>query len=402
MKKPGSLILRDLWDGMRTQPGKVGLSYLAMVIGISTLIVLMALLGGLKERSRRILNELGVNVIGLFQAGATDRAKSAGLEERHALMLAANLPECSVSTVRRYNVPTLGTKSHLTVVATDSALPAIRQWPLEDGRFLDKRDLEMGERHAVVSRSLSRLWDWKVGNLIMLRDLPFRIVGLVDLGGTVSDNEFEGSGLNLGEYIVFVPKTVTPYWTNNPLNPKTGLDAIFLQFQAREKYASVLATVQDLLDQPDYRVKELSWVTPETLTRQIKKLERTIRLTLGSIVGLCLILGGTTLMSLMVSNVRERKTEIGLRRALGASQWDIASLFVLEAGLITGAAAVTAVLITHALLFLGRSTFPVPLQLGWESVLIPFTTALFLSLFFSYWPALSAAKISPAEALRNE
>ena len=107
-------------------------------------------------------------------------------------------------------------------------------------------------------------------------------------------------------------------------------------------------------------------------------------------------------MSLMVANVRERVMEIGLRRALGASQWDIAALFVMEACLVAGSAAVVATLGTNLLLSLGRQAFPTSLRLGWVSILTPLIVAVFLGIVFSYWPARFAAKITPSEALRNE
>lgn len=402
MRESWLLMIRDVWEGIRTQPAKVGLSFMAVAVGISSLIVLIALLGGLQEKSRSILSELGVNVVGIFQTGEVDGTKADSLGERHAALLTSNLPECTISTMRRYDVPTLGTRKNLTVVATDDYLIQVRQWQMEDGRFLDSRDVAKGERNAVITKSLSLLWNWKVGNLIMLRNTPFKIVGIVSAGGKTVEPEFNDPGLMLGEYIVFVPKTITPNWSTSPREPGPGLQAIFLRVPKGEKFSSTLAAAQGLLSQPDYGVTNVSWVTPESLTSGLKKLQQTIKLTIGSIAILCLILGGTTLMSLMVANVRERVTEIGLRRALGATQWDIALLFILEACLVTGAAAATAVLITHVVLILGRPSLPVPLKLGWESLLIPILAALLLAILFSYWPARSAARISPSEALRNE
>ena len=87
---------------------------------------------------------------------------------------------------------------------------------------------------------------------------------------------------------------------------------------------------------------------------------------------------------------------------MGASQWDITALFVLEACLVAGTAAVVATLGTHLLLVLGRGVLPVPLRLGLVSILAPFVLAVILGMVFSYWPAKVASKITPSEALRNE
>lgn len=396
------LLIKDIWDGIRTQVGRAALSFMSISIGVSALIVLIAILGGLQERSRQIVKELGVNVVGILQKGVSDKNTDSTLKERHASLLALNLPDCSVSTIRRYSVPTLGTQELLTVVGTDSSLINIRQWQMYDGRFLDYLDIEGRERNAVISKSLSSLWSWKVGNLIMLRNIPFKIVGIVEAGGSALDTELSESGLMLGDRVLFVPKTVPPYWEIDQKNPSPAIDAIFLRVPASMNFTHTVAAARRLLLHSDYPVSNISWVTPESLIQGIKKLQNTIRLTVGSIAVLCLILGGTTLMSLMIANVRDRVTEIGLRRAMGASRWSIAILFVLEACLITGIAAIATTLVTHLILIMGRNTLPVPLKLGHDSIMIPLIAALILGIIFSYLPAKSAANITPSEALRNE
>ena len=122
----------------------------------------------------------------------------------------------------------------------------------------------------------------------------------------------------------------------------------------------------------------------------------------GSVVALALLLAGTTLMSLMLTNVRSSVTEIGLRRALGASRRDIISMFLMEACLINGIAAVVAIAGTYLLLLIGRNALPVPISTGSGTLIIPLVVAFILSITFSYWPAKKAARITPSEALRNE
>lgn len=394
--------LRDIWDGIRTQPGRVGLALLAISIGVSSLTVLVAVLSGLREKSRQIVQELGVNVIAIIQQKGDSQNIASRLEEWHASLLAFNLPDCRISTIRRYEAPTLGTNETLTVVATDSSLIHIRQWRLDDGRFLDHSDIENQERNAVVSKSLSKLWNWKVGNLVMLRNTPFKIVGIVDAGGGALDTESGGSNLILGERVIFVPKTVPPNWMVGYNNPGRFLDAIFLNVPTSLNFDHTLSKAQRLLSHPERPVDHISWVTPESLISGIKKLQDTIGITVGSIAILCLVLGGTALMSLMVANVRDRVTEIGLRRALGATEWDIAALFVIEACLVTGSATLAGTTVTHILLLLGRHALPVPVRLGLMSILIPLIVSLLLGMIFSYWPAKTAAKITPSEALRYE
>jgi putative ABC transport system permease protein len=402
LRKRSGPVLEDLRDGIRTQRGRMGLAFLAIAIGIASLAALIAVSGGLREKSREMVQELGANVIGIFDRDEPGRLAAFRLEDRHARLLAVNLPGCTVTTVRVYKVPTLGTNELVSVAATDEALIEVRQWQLESGRFLDASDLANRERNAVVSRSLSRLWGWKVGALVILGDVPFRVVGIVAVGSGALDAESADPRLSLGERVIFVPKTVAPYWATDPGTSEHGIDAIFVRVPAPQDPGRVLAVGQRLLSQPDNLLDGFSWVTPETLIRRVESIRHTIALTVGSIVALCLLLGGTTLMSLMVANVRERVAEIGLRRAIGASETDIASLFILEACLVTCAAALVGTAGTHLLLLVFQSQLPVPLRLGAASVLLPPVAAVALGAAFAYWPARLAARITPSEALRNE
>ena len=349
MKTRFPAALRDLYDDVRARPGRVGLSFLALAVGMTALTVLLAVLGGLAERSRRIVEELGVNV-----------------------------------------------------VATQESLQAIRQWRLRAGRFLDATDLRTRERSAVISASLADRWNWNVGQVIQLRDMPFRVVGILSYEAGALAAESDTPALTPGEFVVWVPLTVPPYWLSSRIPPEPEIDALFIQAPDGEPLDRVVARTRILLQQPDLATPALSYITPDVLLEKVRRLQRTIQVTVGSIALLCLLLGGTTLMSLMVANVRDRVTEIGLRRALGATRGDIAQLFVLESVLVTLAAALAGSGGTWILLYASRTSFPAPLDLQAETVIIPLLVAIGLGTLFSYAPARSAAAISPAEALRNE
>ncbi len=392
----------DIVEGIRAQPAGVAISLSAIAIGIASLTVLMAVVGGLRDRADQMIDELGVNVIAIInQAGITATNKT-GLTVQHASLLEQNLPGHIVATVRRYDVPTFGTNSFLSVIATDSSFADIRQWRLSDGRFLDSRDIDNRERSAVISQTLSSQWGWKTGDIIMLRNMPFNIVGIVETGGTALDTEVANSDLILGERVVFVPKTLVPYWADSSMQIDDKLDAVFLKIPNSTSLATSEKLSRRLLSESGSHLDDISWVTPDTLIQGINKLGKTISLAAGSVVALALLLAGTTLMSLMLTNVRTRVTEIGLRRALGASERDIISMFLMEACLITGIAAVVAIAGTYLLLLIGRNALPVPISTGSGTLIIPLVVAFILSITFSYWPAKKAARITPSEALRNE
>lgn len=395
--------LGDIVEGIRAQPAGVAISLSAIAIGITSLTVLMAVVGGLRARADQMVDELGANVIAIInQPEATDTNKM-GLRLQHASLLEQNFPDHIIATVRRYDVPTFGTNSFLSVVATDSSFAEIRQWPLSDGRFLDFRDIDGRERSAVISQTLSKQWGWNTGDIIMLRDVPFNIVGIVETGAAALDTEVGNSDLILGEHVVFVPRTLVPYWADGSMPIDDKLDAVFLKVpESTSLAASEMLSRRLLQEGPGKHLDDISWITPETLIQGISKMGKTISWVAGSIVALALLLAGTTLMSLMLTNVRSRVTEIGLRRALGASRRDVIFMFLMEAWLIAGVAAIVAVGGTYFLLELGRNSLPVPISTGSGTIIVPFVVAFVLSISFSYWPAKNAARITPSEALRND
>jgi putative ABC transport system permease protein len=394
--------LRDIADDIRSRPGRAGLSFLAIAVGMTALTVLLAVLGGLQERGRQIVQELGVNVFGIAQGPGAAGPETQRLAARHAELLALNLPGCQVAGTKSYEVSTTGSDRQLKVMATDHALLAIRQWQMADGRFLDEHDLRNRERVVVLSEELARAWQWKVGDIIQLRDTPFRVIGIVRVTAGALDGDAGDPAVTPGHRAVFVPRTVPPYWLSSRVAPEEELDTVFVRVEDGARFDRALARARILLQQPDQKLGNLSFVTPDLLLEKVRRLQATIRLTVGSIAALCLILGGTTLMSLMVANVRDRVTEIGLRRALGATAGDIAGLFVLEAILVTAGAAAAGSGLTAAALRLAQDRFPVPLALDAGIVLVPLVAAVLLGTAFSYGPARAAARISPAEALRNE
>lgn len=397
-----TVTLIDVFEGIRTQPARNALSLLAIAIGAAALAILMAILGGLSEKAENLVQELGGNVVVVIAPHASADGAAPRLSTRHLALLSDNLPGCVLSGMRVHRVVVPGHKELLSVVATDSTLPAIRQWPLRAGRLLDQHDIDHHERNIVIGEALSRLWHWNVGETVLLENTRFTVVGIIAVGGGDAEAEFGDPGMVPGERVAFIPHTASHYWTTDPRSIDNGFDAIFIGVPVGRQTNDVVDRAQRLFSQPGYSLPGLAWVTPETLVRSIRKLQNLVALTVGSIAALCLVLGGATLVSLMVANVRERVTEIGLRRALGATRNDIVALFVCEALVITATAGTLGSLVVHMILVPAANHFPVPLALGWLSAFVPIVVAVGIGTLFASWPARSAACIMPAEALRND
>lgn len=390
----------DVVAGWAARPGRFGLVFLALFTGSAALAVLTAILDGLELKSRRIVAELGANVVALV-APPAGGAEAPGLAGLHLRRLREGLPGCRISGLRRHVTATLGAGQELAVVATDPELPAVRGWAVPEGRFFDAGDLRDGARVAVINRKVAAALDWGVGQVIVLQGVPFRIVGVVDEGADAVEREARDAGLVLGERVVYVPAGADPL-RGGRRGPPDALDQVFIAAPGAGNLRDVLAAARNLMSQPDATVPGCDWITPASLIEGLRRWQRMLRLTAGSIVALALLLGGTTLSSLMVANVRERVTEIGLRRALGATRRDIARLFVWEGVVLAAASAAAGTGAAHLFLLAVHRSWPLPLHAGVPSVTVPLTVSLALAALFAWLPARMAAAISPAEALRNE
>jgi putative ABC transport system permease protein len=395
-------MLRDLFDGIRAEPARVALSFMAVAIGIIALVLLLAVLGGLREKSRLLVRELGANVFAVLPGIAGESGQKQGLEEKHAALLARNLPGCAISVMRRYELDAPGVGEKIGIVAADESLAAVRGWTMRRGRFIDRVDVQRGDRNAVVSTPLAELKRWKVGDVVSLEDTPFRVVGIIEPGIAASEGGLGEERLGVGENVLFVPKTAPFPRRGERREMSHRADAVFVQVPLNSDVHKALAVARNLFSPPAFGSGRISWMTPESLIQGVRRLQSSVRVAGGSVTFLCLVLGGTTLMSLMVANVRDRVVEIGLRRSIGATALDIAKLFVLEACAVTSAAALMGMLTASSILLLVQKKFSMLVSIGVTGMILPFVLSVALGVIFSYWPARMAARISPAEALRNE
>ncbi len=395
-------LLADIRDGLRGHAGRTLLSFTAIALGMASLTVLLCVIEGLREQARRAIEELGVHAFALLPSPhpAAPGSGATACSEAVVEILRRNLSDGRVTALQRLNdVLADGQGERISIIATDEHLAAVRGWTLSRGRFLDALDRQTQARSMVITEALARQANWDVGRLVTIGGVPFTVVGVLsDAGISTEEASSAQTVLPLGDRVAFVPRPTAHLWRRR--NEACTVDAILVRAAALEAYEGTLSQARRLLSAPN--LPPFQWITPETLVRPVRHLERAVAFTAGIVSLLCLALGGVTLMSLMIANVRDRASEIGLRRALGARPREVAALFVLEALLVTFAGALAGTTIAWALLRLFASQAPMPLSFGLLTWILPWLAALALSGLFSYAPARLAARMHPADALRTE
>lgn len=384
---------RDVAESIRSQPGRIGLSFLAVTTGIVVLTLLLAMLQGLRAEARRMISLFGADVIAAApEAAVVQRGGWRGFA-RWCDHLSANLAPGSSAAMIGIGATVEG--SGIPVWAAGADLVRLRGWTVVEGRLFDALDEARGARVALVTEAVRQRGGPGVGGEVRIGGHAFAVIGVLREGGGIPDGALRATD---GGPVALIPVAAAAQ-LNLPIQPATA--ALFLRAASAAEPEQVIASIEALCSDPAWSDWTFAWITPDTLLRGVRAWQRVVGVAAGSIALLCLLLGGTTLMSLMLADVRQRIPEIGLRRSLGATRRDIAVLFVAESMAVTGAAAVAGTLLAGVLLAAVTGHAPVPLAIDHFTFVIPVFVSIVIGGVFSFWPARLAAGMSPAQALRN-
>ncbi len=379
----------DCWTGIRTGPARAGLAFLSLSLGLFAVTILLATFDALQRQARELVESFGAGSFVLYPAIPEDPGP---LWDREvAALFRDNLrSDAAVSGIRE--IPNLEGVS-MSVMTTDASLAQVRGWRFVSGRPLDGWDIRHGARHVMAPLSLCQEQNWQVGMILSLGREPFRLVGIYEESGSPA--------AWVPQTVVWVPYTTGALESGNQ-EARSRVDAWV--FRAADGMAPeiVRRRVSALLRQPGIDFAAVEWVTPESLLRGIRRWQRAIVWTAGTGGILGLMLGGITLAGMLLTGVRERVPELGLRRALGARRREVAALFVAEALVLTGAAAIVGAGAAEWTLHALGGRFPLPFHFGLTARILPLVLAGGLALICSIGPAWLAARLPPAEALRNE
>ncbi len=383
-----SRLLSDVWTGLRTVPARAGLVLVSLTLGLFAATILLSTLEALRRQARDLVREFGAESFALvLPSSAADRPWTRDDVEWFRVNLGS---DALVSGVRRLAPPP---DAGHGLAAVDADLARVRGWRFMDGRALDEADMRQGARHAVATAELCRERNWRTGQIILLGREPFRLTGILESAGPVLP---EGGGP-----AVFVSHGVDALETAGEPG-RARVDILWFRATGGGSPETLKRRVASLLNQPGMNRGPVDWITPESLLHGIRRWQRSIAWTAGSSSALGLLLGAVTLAGLLLTGVRERIPEIGLRRAVGARRRDIAALFVAEALALAISAGLIGVALAEATLRWLGGRFPMPFYAGWSVRLLPLGLAVLLALLCSMAPAVAAARLEPAEALRND
>lgn len=374
------------------------LTLLGIVIGVSSVVAMLAIGEGAQQDILAIMNQMGTNVMTVRpeRLPGSFRRLPSTLTLDDARQVEANIPNIVAAIPQmqsRSSTIRFGRNdSESSVVATTGAMPEVESWPLAQGVFFTDQDSEEIAAVAVlgseVATTLFPEGQNALGEYILIGNVPFQVIGIMTAKGS--------QGFNNPDDAVYIPF-------------RTGAIRVFGQDNAEE--IRVLVDNVDIINQSEQNV--LEFLTARHGTQDIRvdqntsflesasQSQETFTLLLGSVAAISLLVGGIGVMNIMLVSVTERTREIGVRMATGARQSDILSQFLSEAIVVSCFGGLIGVGLGIGVGLILES-FGVSVYFSSTPMLLAFTCSVSTGLIFGFAPARKASKLDPVVALANE
>lgn len=384
------------------------LTMLGIIIGVASVITMLAIGQGSKKSIQAEISEMGSNMImiqpgGDIRGGVRQEASSMEtlkLEDYQNIVdetryVAAVSPSVNSSGQVIYganNAPT-------TIYGISPDYMEIRRYQVEDGEMFSDQDIAVAAKVCVVGKTVvDNLFpggENPVGKVIRFQKLPFKIVGVLESKG------YNSMGMDQDDLIL------APYTTiQKKVLAITHLQGITCSALKEEYTEQAIDEISEILRR-NHKLKtdeddDFTIRSQQELSSMLTSTTDMMTVLLAAVAGISLLVGGIGIMNIMYVSVTERTREIGLRMSIGAKGIDILSQFLIESILISVTGGLIGVIfgVGSAIIVNQVAHFPIFIQ-PW-SVLLSFVVCTATGIFFGWYPAKKAAQLDPIEAIRYE
>lgn len=408
---------RDLIDetyaALSANKVRSGLTVLGIVIGIASVIALTALGQGAQASIQTSIQSIGSNLIevlpgaarqyGFGASGGRGTARSLTVDDENAILGISNVAAVSGELTSRYQIAAAGANTNTTVVGVNAAYTTIRNLTIDQGTFItDTQSLSLAKVAVIGPTVVTDLFGADatpsdaLGQNIRINNIQFQIIGVSKAKG--------GSSFGSSDTMVFVPLgTALQYFAGNG---NAYLSTIDIQATDQSSMTQVQNDITSLLltrhNISDPTKADFSILNQTDLVSAASSVTSTLTMLLSAIAGISLIVGGIGIMNMMLTNVTERMREIGLRKAIGATEKDINKQFLFEAIALTFIGGAIGIALGWAISFIVTLTGLMTAQVTLSSILLAFGVSAAIGIVFGWYPARQASKLNPIDALRYE
>lgn len=392
-------------------PLRTGLTSLGVVVGVAAVIAMVSVGAGARARVQEQLASVGTNIIMVFPGATSASGSRAGwgtaapFTVSDARAIERQIPGLrGVSYFRRGVVPVQagGESWSTTLWGVPESFSRVREWPVAQGTFLQRSQDEAGAKVAVlgatVSEQLFGLGQNPVGAEIRVKDVPFRVIGVLEKKGqTVWGRDQDDA--------VFVPFSTAE---RKVLGAKRigNVDMVRLGLLSSQDEPLVVEELGHLLRarrrvQPgaddDFAIRTMS-----EMSRAADGSAAEMSNLLLAIASISLAVGGIGIMNVLLVSVSERTREIGIRMAVGAKRHHILFQFLAEAVVLAGVGGVLGVVLGVVVSVVISYLSDWPTLISPVAVVTACVFSAAVGIFFGYYPARKASRLDPIDALHHE
>ena len=404
-----SAMLGEAWRAMGANRLRTFLTMLGMVIGVGSVVLMMAVGQGAQESVKQSIDAMGSNLFIVLSGAPSSGGARSGSGNAPSLTVndANAIAELdgigNVAPVAMGNAQIVyGSNNWSTsIIGTTPAYMDVRGWNLSDGYVFSDSDIRSATRVALIGKTVVEniFGDIDpIGKTIRIKQNPFVVLGVLEGKGQSLD------GRDQDDTIIVPLTTAQRKLFGSQFSGSVRM--IMVQAANAEAMPQVESDMNGLLRQrhniregadDDFFLRNLT-----AAANSAAETTRTMALLLGAIASISLLVGGIGIMNIMLVSVTERTREIGIRMAIGARERDILLQFLLEAIVISVIGCLIGLVIGIGGAILVNKLAQAAVVISGYAVMIAFAVAASVGVFFGFYPARKAAQLNPIEALRYQ
>jgi putative ABC transport system permease protein len=382
------------------------LTMLGIIIGNASVIAMVGIGQGAQRYAAEQFESLGPNV--LFIIPGSDEANSRAAEPVRDLTLedaeaiATQVPTVNAVAPELQGQQLITYRNRRTTAGVTGTTPdftIVRSFDVEQGRFFTELDVQRSSRVVALGTDLARkLFGTTdpIGQQIRIRNISFQVIGVMESKGAfLGNNQDDVALIPISTMSSRITGDDSPYGTAVTYISTSARDEASInaaQFQIR----NLLRLRHKVIDEDDFTIR-----SQKDALEIVGNVTGALTLMLAAIAGISLFVGGIGIMNIMLVSVRERTQEIGLRKAIGASQQNILMQFMIEAIILSAIGGVIGTGIGVAGVTLVGAVTPLKAGVSVTAVVLAVGVSGGIGLFFGVFPARQAAKLDPIVALRS-